>query len=92
MKANYNYPIDYSWSTQEITDVLSFFNHVEKFYEEKVAKVDFLDSYRKFKVIVPSKMQEKQLDREFESLSGYSTYRAIQEAKASDKQFIRSEK
>ena len=34
MKENYNYPLDLSWSTTEMTEVLSFFNQVEKFYEE----------------------------------------------------------
>ncbi|WEV44802.1 UPF0223 family protein [Streptococcaceae bacterium ESL0687] len=88
MSSNYSYPIDYSWSTQEMTDVLSFFNHVEKYYESKTLREDFLKSYNNFKKIVPSKMQEKQLDREFEATSGYSTYRAVQEAKKSDKKFI----
>ncbi|WEV60295.1 UPF0223 family protein [Streptococcaceae bacterium ESL0729] len=92
MNSNYSYPIDYSWSTQEMTDVLSFFNQVEKYYESKTLREDFLKSYNNFKKIVPSKMQEKQLDREFEIISGYSTYRAVQEAKKSDRKFISSSK
>ena len=58
MKENYNYPLDLSWSTTEMTEVLSFFNQVEKFYESKVEKEVFLESYNAFKKIVPSKMQD----------------------------------
>ena len=36
MKENYNYPLDLSWSTTEMTEVLSFFNQVEKFYVAKM--------------------------------------------------------
>ena len=54
MKENYNYPLDLSWSTTEMTEVLSFFNQVEKFYESKVEKEVFLESYYDFKKIVPS--------------------------------------
>ena len=89
MNNNYNYPLDLTWSTEEMTSVLYFFNQVEKFYEEKVKRQDFLEAYRKFKEVVPSKMQEKQLDREFEKVSGYSTYRAIQEAKKNEREFVR---
>ena len=48
MKENYNYPLDLSWSTTEMTEVLSFFNQVEKFYESKVEKEVFLESYNAF--------------------------------------------
>ena len=92
MKANYQYPLDLSWSTAEMTAVLSFFNQVENFYESKVDKEEFLEAYKIFKKIVPSKMQEKQLGREFEESSGYSLYRAVKEVQASERQFVRFEK
>ncbi|MBZ5796388.1 UPF0223 family protein, partial [Burkholderia contaminans] len=40
-----------------------------------------LDSYKGFKAVVPSKSEEKRLGREFETVSGYSLYRAVQAAK-----------
>ncbi|GAB1376243.1 UPF0223 family protein [Lactococcus petauri] len=92
MKANYQYPLDLSWSTAEMTAVLSFFNQVENFYESKVDKEEFLEAHKTFKKIVPSKMQEKQLGREFEESSGYSLYRAVKEVQASERQFVRFEK
>lgn len=88
MKENYTYPLDLSWGTAEMTEVLSFFNQVEKYYESKVEKEAFLNAYAQFKKIVPSKMQEKQLGREFEASSGYSLYRAVKEVTASGKKFV----
>jgi len=35
-KGNYSYPLDSSWSTEEITTVLHFLSQVEKAYESKV--------------------------------------------------------
>ena len=73
MNKQYSYPLDFSWSTEELASVLSFFNDVE-------AK-KLLDSYKEFKIVVPSKSEEKRLGREFETASGYSFYRAVQMAK-----------
>ncbi len=36
MIKNYSYPLDPSWSTEEISSVLYFLNQVEKAYEGKV--------------------------------------------------------
>ena len=85
---SYSYPLDPSWSTDEITAVLSFLNQVEKAYESKVDAKSLLESYDIFKNIVKSKAQEKQVDREFEQSSGYSTYRAVQLAKEKGKGMI----
>lgn len=85
---SYSYPLDPSWSTDEITAVLSFLNQVEKAYESKVDAKSLLESYDIFKNIVKSKAEEKQIDREFEQSSGYSTYRAVQLAKEKGKGMI----
>ncbi|MFL4358060.1 UPF0223 family protein [Streptococcus uberis] len=88
MSDNYNYPLDINWSTDEITSVLHFLNQVEKAYESKADANQLLESYRVFKEIVTSKSQEKQIDREFEKSSGYSTYRAVQKAKEVEKGYF----
>ena len=49
--------------------------------EEKIEAKKLLDSYKEFKIVVPSKSEEKRLGREFEIVSGYSFYRAVQMAK-----------
>ena len=74
MQKNYSYPLDLSWSTEELASVLSFFNKVEEAKE-------YMEAYRAFKKVVPSIGEEKRLGREFEEVSGYSLYRATQAAK-----------
>ena len=81
MNKQYSYPLDLSWSTEELASVLSFFNDVEAAYEEKIEARKLLDSYKAFKNVVPSKSEEKRLGREFETMSGYSLYRAVEAAK-----------
>ena len=49
---DYNYPLDYTWSTEDIIDVMSLYNAVEKAYEEGISKTDFLNAYRKIKNVV----------------------------------------
>ena len=81
MQKNYSYPLDLSWSTEELASVLSFYNKVEEAYESKVEAKEYMKAYRAFKKVVPSIGEEKRLGREFEEVSGYSLYRATQTAK-----------
>ena len=81
MEKNYSYPLDLSWSTEELASVLSFFNKVEEAYESKVEAKEYMEAYRAFKKVVSSIGEEKRLGREFEEVSGYSLYRATQTAK-----------
>ena len=85
MNKNYRYPLDMSWSTEELASVLSFLNDVEQAYEAKIAAEKILASYQQFKKIVPSKAEAKRIGREFETASGYSLYRAVQAAKQKEK-------
>ncbi|GHI01387.1 UPF0223 family protein [Neobacillus kokaensis] len=77
----YQYPIDYNWSTDEIIDVVKFFEAIEKAYESGIERDELLNAYRRFKEIVPSKSEEKTICGEFEEISGYSSYRTIKKAK-----------
>ncbi|MCM3568753.1 UPF0223 family protein [Neobacillus mesonae] len=79
----YQYPIDYSWSTEEMIDVVKFFEAVEKAYETGIERDHLMQAYRRFKEIVPSKAEEKTICGEFEETSGYSSYRTIKKAKES---------
>ncbi|PWU68993.1 MULTISPECIES: UPF0223 family protein [Gracilibacillus] len=78
---NYSYPLNESWSTEEIIDVVNYYSIIEKVYEKGVAKQDLMLAYHRFKQIVPSKSEEKQLDRQFEKQSGYVPFRVIKKAK-----------
>lgn len=79
---DYQYPILLDWSTNEVVDVIAFFECVEKAYEKGIAREQIMQAYKRFKEIVPSKAEEKKVCGEFEETSGYSSYRVIQKAKA----------
>ena len=89
MNKDYSYPLDFSWSTEEISSVLSFLNQVEKAYEGGVEASIVLDRYAAFKSVVKSKSQEKQIDRDFQTTSGYSSYQVVKAAKERQKGVIR---
>lgn len=80
---NYEYPIEETWSTNDIIDVTDFFNLIEKAYESKVDRKELLESYRKFKKIVPAKNEENHYFREFERSSTYSSYQVMKLARKS---------
>lgn len=77
----YQYPIDYHWTTDEIVDVIKFYEAVERAYEKGIDRDELMNIYRRFKEIVPSKAEEKTLCGEFEDISGYSSYRTIKKVK-----------
>ncbi|MFD1038731.1 UPF0223 family protein [Virgibacillus byunsanensis] len=85
---DYNYPIDETWSKEEIIDVVNFFSLIEKAYEDKVKRDQLIASYKRFKQIVPSKSEEKQHFASFEKNSGYSSYRVVKEAKETEHEFL----
>lgn len=77
----YQYPIDYTWSTDEIVDVIHFYESIEMAFEKGIDRDVLLSAYRRFKEIVPGKAQEKTLFNEFEEVSGYASYQAVKAIK-----------
>lgn len=89
---NYSYPIDPSWSHQEMADVIALFNAVESAYETGVSKEDLLQAYRNFKQVIPAKGEEKRYGDAFEKATGYSLYRTVKAAQeAPSKSMVRME-
>lgn len=86
---SYSYPIDETWSKQEIIDVVNFFNLIEQAYEKQVRRDDMITLYRRFKEIVPSKSEEKQLFAAFTKASGYAPYPVVKQARNSEVETIR---
>ena len=80
----YDYPLDYTWSTEEIIDVMALYNAVEQAYEGGISKEDFMKCYRRYTQIVDSKSAQKQIDAEFEKVSTYSIYKVSMLAKEND--------
>lgn len=81
---DYEYPFDTDWSMDEIVVVINFYNCIEKAYEEGIDKKELMSHYREFKKIVDSKSLEKQYDKKFKDVSGYSIYETMKKAKELD--------
>jgi len=77
----YSYPFSTDWSTQEIIDVVQFFEGIEQAYEKGIKREVMLAKYRRFKEIVPSQAEEKSVFREFEEESGYVSYQVVKQVK-----------
>ena len=78
---DYSDPLDLDWSTEEMVQVVRFFEAVEQAYETSVSREVLMEAYRQFKVVVPSKAEEKTIFRQFEKASSYSCYHAVKLAK-----------
>lgn len=76
----YNYPIRNDWTTEEIIEVIAFYDSVEKAYEIGIERTELIEKYRAFKKIVPTKSEEKTLFKEFEDASGYICFTIIKAA------------
>lgn len=77
----HHYPLNESWSKQEIVDVVRFFSVIEKYYEQTVANNEILEAYKRFQEINPAKSEEKTYFKEFEAASGYKVFPVIKQAK-----------
>lgn len=78
--ADYQYPIDLDWTYQEMDQVIKLWNAVEEAYENKIEREVFLNRYRAFKEVIPSKGEEKRYANQFEKDSGYSLYQVVKKA------------
>ncbi|GAE33795.1 UPF0223 family protein [Halalkalibacter akibai] len=73
--------ISLDWSTEEVVCVIEFFEVVEKAYKGGVDREKVLALYRRFKEIVPSKSEEKQLFKQYDEELGISSYKVIKKAR-----------
>ena len=78
----YSYPIDYDlYNPEEVIKLVEFYALVEDANEGKGNKEILIKKYNEFRKIVNSVSMEKQIDKEFEKLSGYSIYKTISKFK-----------
>ncbi|WP_125767737.1 UPF0223 family protein [Companilactobacillus furfuricola] len=82
MRENYSYPLEPEWSDDDIVKVIDLYNAVEAAYEHGINREDFLQKYRLFCKVVPMKMDQRRLDKEFEQESGYSIYRVFKQSQS----------
>jgi len=79
---NYNYPIDYNhYTNEEIIIIIEFLSLIEDANEKKVDKELLLKKHNEFKKTINSISLEKQMDRDFFKVSGYSIYKTIKQYK-----------
>ncbi|MGA5591510.1 UPF0223 family protein [Enterococcus mundtii] len=85
----YQYPLDLDWTTEEMVIVMNMWEALEKANEQGINNQEFLTTYQQFKTVIKSIGEEKRLGREFEKVSGYSLYRAVQEAKKNTSKMLK---
>ncbi|EHM00702.1 hypothetical protein HMPREF9103_00341 [Lentilactobacillus parafarraginis F0439] len=83
MNEDYQYPLMDGLSDDEVVDLMTFYQRVEDAYERPagVNRAAFIEAYRAFTRVIPSQMEQKQLERAFEDRSGYDPYAVIKLAR-----------
>lgn len=89
MQDNYNYPLDIEWTQPEMLVVMAMWQALEDTYEKGLPAAHFLTVYQEFKTVIKSIGEERKLGRDFEEVSGYSLYRAVQAAKAAPDKMLK---
>ena len=78
----YSYPIDYDLFTQtEIVTLVEFFSLIEDANEGNVNVEKLFSLYNEYRNIINSASLEKQMDKDFEKVSGYSIYQTLKNLK-----------
>lgn len=86
---NYSYPLESDWTISEMETVVAFWRVIEEAYEGGIDRQTLLTRYHAFKTVVPSKMGEKQLCRQFARVSGYEAYPVLKRAQESQAKIIK---
>lgn len=78
----YTYPIDYElFTSEEVAKIIEFLSLIEDANERKVDPIVLSKKHQDFRKIINSIAMEKQIDRDFEKVSGYSIYKTIKKYK-----------
>jgi uncharacterized protein YktA (UPF0223 family) len=79
---SYSYPIDYSlFDSEEVILLVEFFSLIEDANESSVNKQELIKKYKEYREIINSQSMEKQIERDFKKVSGYSIYQTIKKYK-----------
>ncbi|MCE7794753.1 UPF0223 family protein [Salipaludibacillus sp. CUR1] len=78
-----NIPISMDWSRDEVVNVVNFYEAIDHAYRKGVDRDTLLTLYNQFKKIVPSKSEEKQQFKEYESQTQQSPYHVVKAARES---------
>lgn len=86
---NYEYPLMPEWDVSEVIIAADLYQAVEKLYTSGIDRNEYLHKYRRFQKMEPAKMAQKQLDKRFRAVSGFSIYAASQYVLKNEKRFLR---
>lgn len=91
MNGNYEYPLIDGLTVTEMTTVINFFNQVELAYENGngVNMESFRAAYDNYRKVIPSKSEQKKMEREFKNNSGYDSYAVIKQLKNGNSKMIK---
>jgi uncharacterized protein YktA (UPF0223 family) len=74
----YSYPIDFDLYTQdEAIFLIEFLALIEDANNKKIDHLVLVEKYKKYRNIINSISTEKQLDKDFEKLSGFSIFKTM---------------
>ncbi|GGA97897.1 hypothetical protein ERX37_04355 [Macrococcus hajekii] len=77
----YSYPLDLSWTPDEMVAVVDFLAAIEKSYESKIDTDELKQKYDRFKQVCPGKAEENNIYKDFKKVSGYDGYPVIKKMK-----------
>ena len=74
----YSYPIDYEiYSKEEIIIIVEFLDLIVEANEKKVNDSKLIAKYKEYQKIINAKSTLKKIDKDFESITGYSIYKTM---------------
>jgi len=74
----YSYPIDYEiYSKEEIIRIVEFLDLIVEANEKKVNDSKLIAKYKEYQKIINAKSTLKKIDKDFESITGYSIYKTM---------------
>ncbi|AOM83315.1 UPF0223 family protein [Salisediminibacterium beveridgei] len=74
-------PVSIEWSTEEVIDVVNFFEAIDRAYGKGVERDLLITLYRHYKAVVPAKSEEKKHFKDYEEQTGQSAYHTVKKAK-----------
>lgn len=92
LENNYAYPLMPEWSKDEIIKMVEFYAAVEQANTTGIDRENFLKKVAEYRKIEPSIAAQKQLDREFKTVSGLSIYQTIKTANETTKKWLKVRK
>ena len=74
----YSYPIDYEiYSKEEIVKIVEFLDLIVEANTKKINEAKLIAKYKEYQKVINAKSTLKRIDKDFESITGYSIYKTM---------------